>query len=150
MNGNATTVDRRAGPRGWSRASRAAAVIGSVLLAVFLAWVHPALLILVAVVCGIGWLRRSDSDPVHRGPVPRTPAAPSPAPGRVVTPGRSGQRPPSGRVRRPTGTPRHDGATAARRAAPRARRRARGAAAGLGGAPDRAHPRAATRNAPAA
>lgn len=149
MNGNPTTVHRRAGPRGRSRADGvvpAATLIASVLLAVFLAWIHPALLVLVAVVCGIGWLRRSDADPVHWGPVPRsaaaagpvapppagpraeatgdtaeephtrTPSAPSPTPGRVVTTGRSGQRPPSGPVRRSAGTARHDGATARRRA----------------------------------
>jgi hypothetical protein len=75
MTGNTTGADRRGVPESHCRATTAIRVlarVGAVVLVVVLGWIDPMLILLVGFVVGIGWLRRTDADPVHWGPVPRT------------------------------------------------------------------------------
>lgn len=71
MNGESDGTDPSPARGARRRPVEAVIVVGVVLLAVLLAWIDPLLVVLVAVGGGIFWLRRSDADPVHWGPVPR-------------------------------------------------------------------------------
>jgi hypothetical protein len=95
---------------------------GALLLAALLGWISPVLLLLAALVTGIGWLCYTGADPAHWGPVPPPAAAGRRAPLRAWL-RRPGDRPadegaPVAEERRPPPAPAAGRVTAGRRSRP--------------------------------